>query len=303
MQLLKIRYYQLKRDLSYWVFIIAIILFFATKLISSQSLQYSWGLTGCVLALLYLFHVSRKDTVFVINYLKTGTWQMALNYSLTLIPISLGFLITSTSLCALTLQLGAIGIAFLKPSITSLRIKTFTSFIPSQHFEWIGGVRKQFYLLLLLALLSCILSPVKLFATVGLFLLNTSLLSFYVLHEPLLMLNPKRLSVTDFLKEKIQFVIKVIAILNIPILVVNSFFQPDVWVFNLVFLLGFFALATATIHIKYADYTPNETIGFKIDYLILYAGIFLPYFLPIGIFVLFSNRKKAIANLNYYLHD
>ncbi len=303
MQLLKIRYYQLKRDLSYWVIIIAVLLFFVAKLISAHSLLYSWGFTGSVLALLYLFHVSRKDTTFALNFLKQGAWQMAVNYSVTVIPISIGFLVTANGLCALVLQLGVIGMAFLKPSITSLRIKTFTSFIPPQHFEWISGLRKQFYLLLLLLLLACILSPVKLFATVGLFLLNTSLLSFYILHEPLLMLNPKRLSVTDFLKEKIQFAIKVIAILNIPILLVNSFFQPDVWVFNLVFLLGFFALTAATIHIKYADYTPNETIGFKIDFLILYAGIFLPYVLLIGIFILISNRKKAMINLNYYLND
>lgn len=265
--------------------------------------MYAWGLTGSVLAVFYLFHVSRKDTAFVLNYLKQGTWQMAINYSLTIIPVGIGLLATLNGLCALVLHLSVVGIAFLKPSITSLRIKTFTSFIPPQHFEWISGIRKQFYLLVLLLLIACILSPVKLFAIVGLFLLNTSFLSFYVLHEPLLMLNPKRLSVTDFLKEKIQFAVKAIAIINIPILLVNSFFQPDVWTVNLVFLFGFFALTVASIHIKYADYTPNESVGFKIDYLILYAGIFLPYVLPIAIFVLFSNRKKAIANLNYYLHD
>ena len=39
--------------------------------------MHAWGLTGSVLAVFYLFHVSRKDTAFVLNYLKQGTWQMA----------------------------------------------------------------------------------------------------------------------------------------------------------------------------------------------------------------------------------
>jgi hypothetical protein len=110
------------------------------------------------------------------------------------------------------------------------------------------------------------------------------------------------LSVNTFLMKKIRFSCRIISILNFPILAINTIFQPDMMGFNAVFFISFLIIASAMVFIKYADYTPNEMMGFKVEFIVLCGGIFLPYLIPLSILMVVQQRKKALQNLNYYLH-
>ena len=152
-------------------------------------------------------------------------------------------------------------------------------------------------------LLCLFFSPVKFFGTVSLFLLNSIFLGFYSSFEPLVMLNPEHQDVDSFLKKKAWFFSKVILVLNIPLLLINSAFHIDIAWFNACFLAGFLLLASCAVYIKYASYKPNDELRFHIDYLLLFASALIPFLLPIAFLLNSSHKKKAIQNLLHYTDD
>ncbi|WP_317898728.1 hypothetical protein [Aurantibacillus circumpalustris] len=185
-----------------------------------------------------------------------------------------------------------------KPSLPKLIF--MKQFVPTSQFEWIAGLRSSFYLLMPLFILVLFFSPVKFFGPVTLFLVNSLFLGFYRYFEPLVMLNPEGLEPQEFLDRKNKFLIKMILVLNVPPLIINSFFNLDVAWFNICFLIGFTLLALCTIYMKYSDYKPNEEQPFHMDSLIVFAAVLIPFFLPISYFLNRSYKKKALLNLTNY---
>lgn len=300
-QLFKLRYFQIKRDLSYWVFIIAIIAFYVSKNITETSLGYCSVFAGLILFFLYNYHLNRKDFNFIKHYLNRPKIQVCINYNLLILPLSfaLAFGIYWKYLFIVHLLVSLI-------SFTDIKIQYFkflfiSKYVPSSHFEWISGLRKNLPALFFIFLLAIIFSPVKLFGIVALLLLNLLFLGFYNYFEPLIMLNPENLSAEVFLNKKVSFLSRVTLLLNAPLLLINTLFNPEVVWFNTGFMFAFLLLAASTVYIKYASYKPNTSMRLSIDFLILFSSILLPYLIPLGIFIYFSNKKKAIANLTNYL--
>lgn len=303
MQLLKLRYFQLRRDLGIWVFIIALAAFYLCYTISSVSQLYSLAFTGAVALALYSCQLNRKDRSFIAHYLDKPRWQIPINYSILLSPFFLAFVIAGNWEHALTLCSLSTIISQLRPISSVQKFPFISRIIPPEQFEWISGVRKNFYLLVLLLLIAIVLSPVKFFGLVALFLVNMVFLGFYNFYEPLLMLNPSSLTIESFLKQKINYCIKTLLLINCPLLLVNMIFNFESAWFDLCFIFSVLLLASCTIYIKYAHYRPNDMQSFKVDFIILVAGVLIPYFLPLCIYVYYSNRKKAIINLSHYLYD
>lgn len=301
MQLIKVRYFQLKRDLSYWVVIIAATAFFISAAISSRSDTYSYGLAAAVFLALYSYHTNRKDLNFVTNYFEKPVQEMCLNYNLLSLPVSAGMCYSGVWFPALILHLGVSLIVFLKFKTSGLKLLFLNKYIPAAQFEWISGVRKNFYLIALLFAVCLFFSPVKFFGTVSLFLLNSIFLGFYSSFEPLLLLNPANLNEEEFLKSKVSFLQRIILVLSVPLLLINSILYPDIAWFNCCFIAGFLILASSSVYIKYANYKPNDDLRFHIDFLLLFASAVIPFLLPLAFFLNLSHRKKAIQNLSYYL--
>ena len=126
-------------------------------------------------------------------------------------------------------------------------------------------------------------------------------MDFYSLYEPLTMLNPKNLSTKAFMDEKINFSCKVFTLINAPIIIINSFIHNDMITFNLLFFIGFMLMFINVIYIKYATYEPKETLRFHADQLLLTITAIVPYLIPISLYLLYSNRKKAYKNISNYL--
>lgn len=303
MQLLKIRYLQARRDLGYWVIIIAAAVSYLSYSFVSDDKQRNFTLLAIAFIAVAGFQNSRRDLNFITRYFGRTWLQTSLNYHLTVLPLSLGFILKGEWLYVLVLHASISFLPFMKIKGNSPKLNFIHSFIPKQQFEWLSGIRSNFPFLIILSIAVLFFSPVKLFAIAALFVFNGILISFYGFFEPRLMLNPEQVSIKKFISTKVNFFVKVILILNTPILIINAFFNPEVIYFNLFFLFGFVLLAATSVYIKYAAYKPNETLGFNMDYLILIISIILPYLLPISVFIYFSTRKKAYQNLLNYLDD
>jgi len=302
-QLLRIRYYQVRRDLKIWFFIIIALVFYLCFNISEGNEKYANGIAAISVLGLYSYHSSRKDLKFAYYQLPTGQLQVLLNYQLTLLPVSLALLIQGHILSALA----AHALAALFPSIPLRSVantfKKLTSKIEPSHFEYIAGVRSGFYIIVPLLLLCVLLSPVKLFALIPIFLLNVIILGFHNQFEPRILLNPGDLSASAFLNLKIKYLGTILILLNFPLLLINSIFNQDVIVINIYFLLIFYFVSACSIYIKYAQYEPGGKLSFSVDSLIVLATIFIPYLLPLTLLVFINNRKKAKSNLELYLND
>lgn len=252
-QLLKLRYLQIRRDLGYWFIPILLSVFFVSKEISEQSQLYALSLGAVCILFLYVYHTNRKDLSFIKHYLAHPLRDVCINYNLLTLSVSLALALSGWIMIALCLHLFVSLLVFTKINFSGPAFLFIGKHLPSSEFEWISGIRKNFIPLLILFLLALLLSPVKFFGVVALFLMNSIFLSFYSEFEPLPMLNPNNLSAEHFLKQKISFFIKVLLVLNVPLLLVNSVFHPDIIWFNLCFLIGFSMLASFSVYIKYAN--------------------------------------------------
>lgn len=303
MQLLKLRYFQLKRDPGVWVLIIAGAAFYLSYYISSAATTYSLVFAACCAVALAGYHINRIDFDFIHHYLDKTRKQILLNYTILMLPFSSGLIAAGHLEHAVGLQIFVAVISQLRPKISTQKFSFLQRLIPPEHFEWISGVRRNFYFILVFLLVAIILSPVKFFGLLALFLLNITFLGFYNFYEPLLMLNPRNLPIQEFLREKTDYTLKVVLVVNTPLLLVNSIFHFESSWFCLCFIFGFSLLASCAVYLKYAYYHPNGVQGFRIDFLILITGVLVPYLLPLCIYVYYSSRKKAILNLSHYLHD
>ncbi len=299
-QLLKLRYLQIKRDLGYWVIPIFLLLFFISSEASQNSSLHAVGLSVVYLSLLYAYHSNRKDLSFVKHYLEHPLRDICINYNLLTLSLSIGLITSHHFLISLCLHLCVTLLVFIDLKSRGPSLLFISKYIPASQFEWISGLRNNFFLVLILFLLAVFLSPVKFFAAVALFLMNGTFLSFYSYFEPLTMLNPCNKEAEDFLKQKIHFLIKVLLWTNIPLLLINSVFHPDILWFNTCFLFGFMLLASFSVYIKYAGYAPNQQLTFHIDYLFFYAAALIPFLLPLAFFLNHSHKKRATQNLQNY---
>lgn len=303
MQLLRLRYYQVSRDLGYWVPILAIVASYAAYELSSVSDLYSWCLAGVVAFIFYSYHSQRRDVGFVVRYFERGTLQMILNYQLTALPVTVALLSRVRILPAISLHIFLTLLPFLVWRSRPARISFLTRWIPAEHFEWIAGLRRSFVALIVFYLLAVVLSPVKLFGIMALFAFNFIILGFYSVFEPRMMLNPEHLPVRRFLARKVNFVCAAIVILNLPLVAVNSFCHPEVLTMNAGFFAAFLLLGACGVYIKYAAYDPSGSIPISVDMLVLVLSVFIPYLLPLSVIIYFSVKKRAVKNLLEYSDD
>ncbi|MFO0358163.1 MAG: hypothetical protein ACK50A_14515 [Sphingobacteriaceae bacterium] len=300
-QLLKIRIAQIKRGYIPPLLIYLMLCVFVFYNSPGFDVQKSLVFAISTFFLIQQFHIKRSDLNFTKRYLNHHKLQIALNYNLIVLPITIGLCFVTSYAYSALIHFLVSSLPFIELSSKSKSYVFIGKIIPSAHFEWISGLRKNIYIILFILLFVLTLSPVKLFPIALLFLLNLIFMDFYSLYEPLTMLNPKNLSTKAFMDEKINFSCKVFTLINAPIIIINSFIHNDMITFNLLFFIGFMLMFINVIYIKYATYEPKETLRFHADQLLLTITAIVPYLIPISLYLLYSNRKKAYKNISNYL--
>lgn len=303
MHLLKLRYYRAKRDLGAWLLLLAAAAVYFSYAVSREEALQTLVVCGVTLAGVYSVHTTRSDLQFVFHYLPHPRWQLVCEYSLFVAPVSAGLLLAGWWPHTVLLQAGAALTAWVQPR-TARATRVFAArWIPAVHFEWKAGLRQHRLVIGVLGVLVLAGSPVKLFGPAALLLLNAVVLNFYRHHEPLLLLDVRHEGAQRFLEGKVRFCVTTLAAMNCVPLLVNSCFHPEsAWFCALIFG-GFLVMGAGTVYLKYADYRPNGSRSLHADDLLLYAGLLLPYLLPLAVYSCYSTRKKALLNLSMYCDD
>ena len=304
MQLLKIRYYQLKRDLGILFFVIVLLAFGLSYFFFDHPNQYGYYVTGIILYILYSFNQSRKDLGFIARHFNNPLLNIIVDYQLVLLPFSIPSLLTNYYYCFFILHIAAVLIALLniKPSLPFRLL--FLSKLFNGNFIFIAGTRKNFILLIIFILIALTLSPLKLFPLIALYLANQLIYSFYNINEGIQLLRASELTAKQFLNYIIKKHLIYLAILNAPVLLINSMINMDMTYFNLFFLAYNLLTHACIICFKYGNYLPKkQTQNNQLKLIIISLGLFLPYLAVLTIIYFFQSKKEATINLTYYLDD
>ena len=303
MQLLKLRYFQIKRDLGVWVFLLAILATGLTVFMCDRKDRVPYIFIGVCVMTLYNHYHRRKDLNFLKRYVQNHKVQISLNYLISILPITVGLAISKQWYLLLLCVSATASLPFIGTSDKHLRLQFINRYIPSTQFEWISGLRRSFALIVLVLIVTLMLSPVKLFPLIGLFILNSIFAGFYYEFEPRYMLNPSSLSNSEFLQRKVAFTWRMILYISLPVLLINCVFEQDMIAANAFYLIGFMIMAAGMVYLKYAQYEPGEQLKPTADSLFLALGVLVPYLLPLSLLIAWNNRKKAIQHLSNYFND
>jgi hypothetical protein len=250
-------------------------------------------------------HFSRKDKSFVFKHIDKPHTQIFFEYLALTFPFSISCIVTKSSYCYLILLAILFCIPLLKFQFRQrVSFKNLSNIISVKNFEWLSGFRKQYIAFICIYLLVILFIWIKILPLFLLWFLTIIILSFYNEYESIQILRESNKAPKQFLIAKLKASIIYILILYTPIIIINSIFNSDFLILNLLFIPIQISLLGFAICFKYSSYKPNQAkIGNSIPFSIVALCSALPHFLPIPTILLFVYFYKAENNLKQYLHD
>jgi hypothetical protein len=265
----------------------------------------AYYLTTFLFGICVSFQSYRNDKQFVYIHIRKPHFEMYTEYLAFSFIFSAGSLFTDNWICFPVLAVALFLIPYLKFTIKQ---KTYfaaiSSVIPASDFEWISGFRKSFGILIPLYLLAIGLSWFRILPLFILWFITVSIASFFTECEPLHILKEGDPSPSELLKRKLTRMAKYIITLYIPVLVINTIFNPEYWILNLLFIPLQMSLVGYSVCLKYSSFEPGKNaIGNNIVLSLVSLGSLIPYFLPIPLLMALFTYGKAKKNLTSYLND
>jgi hypothetical protein len=176
--------------------------------------------------------------------------------------------------------------------------------IPSDCFEWKGGVRKNLYLIIALWIIGLGTSFLIGSVPIVLFVLGILPWSFNEKSEPIQMILAYELGPAKYLMHKIKMQLSLFSILSIPLIIAFLLYHPDKWYIP---IAEYFIFITSYIYIiltKYAFYQPNnKSTGAQAWIAIGALGMIIPVLIPVVWLLSIRFYFKSRNNLNFYLND
>lgn len=254
-----------------------------------------------ILSLLQI-HLRRKDLNFLKHHIKGFRLEITFEYFILSIPILLLFIITGNLLAAFVFIIACLILPFIpSPASKAQTLNPFLNFIPANAFEWRSGIRKYWYYLLPLILLSIIFCWVRILPLILIYIATTIIFTFYQQSESLAMLKVQGKNRGHFLRKKCA---NHLLLLNLIILIplgLNYLFQPsDGWLVLILFL-GLNMIYLFVIFLKYANFEPERDLSSN-GLTVALASLcpVIPYLAPIPIIFCFIFFFKARKNLKLY---
>jgi hypothetical protein len=265
----------------------------------------AYYLTALLFGICVTFQSYRNDKQFVYIHIRKPHFEMYTEYLAFSFIFSAGSLFTDNWICFPVLAAALFLIPYLKFTVKQKTyFRTISSVIPASDFEWISGFRRSFGILIPLYLLAIGLSWFRILPLFILWFMTVTMASFYTECEPLHILKEGDLSSTKLLKRKLTRMMIYISILYIPVLVVNTIFNPEYWILNLLFIPLQMSLVGYSVCLKYSSYEPGKNaIGNNVVLSLVSLGSLIPYFLPIPLLMTLFTYGKAKKNLTNYLND
>ena len=263
-------------------------------------------------ALILSVHIARKDRAFVFLHLPNPRKAILTEY------IILSFILAGY-LVVMPYWYFFILILIFCSLISGIRyeVKKKTKFgflsklISPKNFEWIGGIRKYKYTFVLLYAVTLAVSPVIFLPMFFLWVLTIHIFAFYEECEPLNILSAGAGSPSAFLASKIFRHSLLLMGLYFPVLTINSIFNPNLLIFNILFFIVQVTVLALTVFFKYKIYVPCDMLPGNSMFLVLIQvctilpfllnGI--PFLLPLPFILSLKYYFSAKENLKYYLYD
>jgi hypothetical protein len=225
---------------------------------------------------------------------------------LILASITIAFLIFHFQWIPLLLLLSALYLIIhldLKTKQRNLNTK-LQLFIPSECFEWKGGVRQSLFFLITLWIIGICTSFFIGSVPVVLFILGIIPFSFYEKGEPYQMILAYEMGPTQFLLHKIKMQISLFSVLTMPLIAAFLVFHSERWYIPISEYFIFISLHVYLILTKYAFYEPNRksTPAQVFGAIGAFGGI-IPLFLPLVWLLSIRFFFKSKKNLFIYLND
>lgn len=260
--------------------------------IASGALLMVWGL-----------HQRRPDHHFLHRHVPQARLVVALEYGALVLPALLGLLLSAAWTSA-ALLLVVLIIPWSPVSRTSgVRAGWLRNWIPTHLFEWRSLVQSTHLWILLLwlaALAFCWLPVLPLFLVGAIALMACGAQEHC---EPRAMLLATSTDAHALLCKKVLGSVWIMLVLQLPILLAATVFQPHWWWIHALFGLGMLVLVAYAVALKYANYRPNarlEANGANVTVAAVFA--ILPGLGLVPLIMLLNEWRNARANLNTYFH-
>lgn len=307
-KLLLVRWLQVKRELSnagplYALFAVALYGILCVAIHAKAKGAAAWALPALALLIAIPTHRSRSDWRFVKTFAPNYQLVFGLEYSVIALLVTVPLLATGEIWPFLATHLLLFGVGFLPSAKTERANLHFIGrWVPSDNFEWIGGLRKQFFLFaaFYIGAFALLVYPYLTWLAVWFLLGITS--SFYENGEPLHLLMLHNGDSKSFLSRKIKSHLKIWGFMTLPILLAYCSIHHDTWWVGLILYFFFLVNISLCILVKYSAYEPNAkltanqmTIGFG------QISMLLPFFWPVPFVLLVIYYGKAKGNLRGYL--
>lgn len=273
------------------------------KLASKPPDSYYAG--GIILLLVLFIHINRRDKLFLRTNFDHYHIVFVCEYIALSLPVAIFLVISHQWIPLLILIPALFFILFLNVSPGQRKTNTLLQkVIPSSCFEWKGGTRQIFFILVPLWAIGLFGSFYIGCVPVVLLLIGIIPFSFYERGEPYQMIVAFETGPVRFLLNKIKMVIGLFTALSLPLITAFIIFHYEWWYIPVIEYLIFITIHIFMVLTKYAFYEPNEKSAAAQTFTAIGAlsGV-IPLFLPVvwllSIRFFFRSRK----NLNFYLND
>lgn len=306
MIILRIRIRQLLRELNnlglylLFYFFILIYLITVSYILNKDKVTAGYQLfILCIICL--LIQLNRNDKKFIYLHLKTPHLEVYYEYFAITLPFAITVLLFEHWYFFLLFQFILALIPFFpNGSGFQLRKGFLSRLIEPAAFEYISGIRHSSLFPIYLLALS--LSWLKIVPLVLIWIITAAFASFYNECEPIHILRSGNASPRSFLYFKTILHMKYLVVLYLPILIVNTIFNPSFWWINFLFLCVQLSILMFALYLKYSCYSPNERLrGNNIILSIVSMGVIFPFFLPVPLIMAKIYYGRAFKNMQKYL--
>lgn len=270
--------------------------------LSHDATRAPWVVGGALLLVLGL-HQRRQDHRFLQRQVPGAYASMAVEYFVLLLPVLFALLLsTARSWAPLLLLVGAIP-RMPVARTTGVRGVWLRKHIPARLFEWrsfVQGTHPWAVLVWLAALAFCWLPVLPLFLLGSIALMAAGAQEQC---EPRAMLLATADDARAFLRVKLVGALRLMLMVQLPVLVGATLYRPEWWWIHGLFGLGMLVLVSYSVVLKYANYRPNERLeanGANVGVAAVFA--ILPGLGLVPLIMLLSEVRKARENLNTYFH-
>lgn len=253
---------------------------------------------------LFYLHVKRSDSQFLKSHVDHYIILQILEYLLLSLPITTGLAIHAqyTVFIAFIVCISLMTL-FVKPFRRRTINTIIQKYIPDKAYEWKSGIRKSVYWLILIWVSAISTSFWIGSVPVAIVICGLIFLGFIDKNEPLSYLMSFEQSPGPFLLTKIKLHLLLFSVPLVPLIIIHLVFHYQYWYLA---ILPYFIVAFIHVYAilgKYSFYVPNTRSGSQPFNMLGFAGVLLPFLLPLVIVLTIRFYFRSIDNLKIYLHD